>query len=492
MSDGDNSSIDEPTELGHVSLLVLSWADLVLDSDNPRLEDGGETTRESINALLELDPDKMVNLARDISESGMLSPFDLPGVIIEDGAHIVIEGNRRAAALKMLKAPDLIDDARVKRRVESIAAATGTGPEEVACSLFENREAAERWIELRHRGENEGRGVSPWDADMSNRFSRAPGSQADLAMQLRDLMTAAYPDDAELQRQLDVIFRGGNNTVGERIRKRPTTLGRLLAPMQMQLAFGYTIDAGTIVITGPENDVHNAFRQIIFDVAEGLTARDINTRTQIDAYIEQIEGLKVPLPSPTPTSPTPSSPPPGGSPYPPSPSPGGGPGGGPTPPATPPPAPVPRRRLPREERKIFEGLKLNKFDLRTSKTLEQAQRIDIDTSPLVAGVMVRVIVELCVTEAVDKLNLNATESDRLYKKIRVCIKHLDPNIETPQADKTLEPAWINSQKSTGDGLGVVLMNAFVHGLNKNAAPSEVRTLSREYNAVLQRLNDELP
>ncbi|MGX9669906.1 hypothetical protein [Mycobacterium sp. HM-7] len=148
--------------------------------------------------------------------------------------------------------------------------------------------------------------------------------------------------------------------------------------------------------------------------------------------------------------------------------------------------------MPREDREIFKGLKLNKFDLRISKTLEQAQRVDIDTSPLVAAVMVRVIVELCVTEAVDRLNLNANEGDKLPKKIRVCIKHLDPDIESARADKTLEPAWVNSQKSSGDGLGVVLMHSFVHGLNKTAAPSEVRTLSSEYKAVLQRLNDELP
>lgn len=136
------------TQLGHVSLVVLSWADLVLDSDNPRLEEGGGTTRESVNALIDLEPDKMVNIARDISESGMLSPFDLPGVVWEDEAYVVVEGNRRVAALKMLKAPDLIDDNRIRRRIEGIAT-NGTGPEDVACSLFADRESASRWIELR-------------------------------------------------------------------------------------------------------------------------------------------------------------------------------------------------------------------------------------------------------------------------------------------------------------------------------------------------------
>lgn len=486
----------EAITMGHVSLVVLSWADLVLDSDNPRVEVGGETTRESINTLIELDADKQVNIARDISESNMLSPFDLPGVVWEDESWVVVEGNRRVAALKMLKAPDLIADPRIRRRVEAIAA-NGTGPDDVACSQFEDRSSARRWIELRHTGENDGRGVSSWDSDMRNRFSRDPGSQTDLAMQLRDHMTDSYPNDQDLLHQLDVIFRGGNRADGTRIRKRPTTLGRLLEPKEMQDAFGYSIDAGNIVIVGPEPAVHDAFRQIIFDVSEGMTARDINTREQIRSYIRNCGNLIIPPPTPNPSPSTPSSNSGSGS-TPPVPTlgqPGGaaaagaaGSGNQPTP--TPPPPPL-RRRMPREERKIFDGLKLHKFDIRTTKTLAQAQRIDIDQAPAVAGVMVRVIVELCATEAVAKLNLNATEGDHLHKKLRACILHLDPGMETRHPDKTLQPAWINSQKSTGDGLGVVLMNSFVHGLNKTAAPSEVRVMSSEFRPVLERLNDAL-
>lgn len=477
-----------------MSLLVLSWADLVLDSENPRLEDAGDTTRESINSLLDLEPIKMVNLARDISVTGMLSPFDLPGVIVEDGAHIVIEGNRRVAALKMLKSPELIDEARLRRRVEVIAAATGTGPDEVACSLFESRGDAERWIELRHNGENEGRGVSPWTPDMSNRFNPRPGSQIDLAMQLRDLMLAAYPSDTELSRQLNVIFRGGLNSFGERGRRRPTTFGRLIEPPNMQEAFGYKIGSGSIHIVGPESAVHNAFRQIILDVAEGMTAREINSKQQIADYITANAHLKVVQPTnppPRPSAPSPGAPPapsPGTSPAGSSGSPGSG-GNAPAPPPTPTPT---RRRMPPQEAKIFQGLRLTQFDLRTSRTLDQARTLHIDRTPAVCGVMLRVIVELCATEAIQALSLNANEGDKLHKKLRAVLLHLDPDIESARCDKTLEPAWINSQRGSGDGLGVVLMNAFVHSITQPAAPSEVRTLSGIYKPVLQRLNDLLP
>jgi hypothetical protein len=271
-------------------------------------------------------------------------------------------------------------------------------------------------------------------------------------------------------------------------------LGRLLKDKLVQKSFGFTVADGEIVFVRTESDVHATFRQMIFDVSEGLTARDINSREQINNYIDQYPNL-IFVPPPSAPSPTPSGGTAGrGSSTPTAPG-GGSTGSGPTPAPQPQPtAPTPtRRRLPQEERKIFDKLKLNKFSLRISKTLTQAQQLYIDQLPAVTGVMLRVIVELCVTEAVTKLSLGASQGDSLRKKLEVVLKHLDPNIDhSLRRDKTLEPAWINSQKTSGDGLGVDLMNAFVHGVTKTAAPSEVRTLSRDYRIMLERLNAVMP
>ncbi|WP_100469366.1 hypothetical protein [Mycobacteroides abscessus] len=484
-------------ELGHVRLVELSWADLVLDEENPRLEEGGETTRESINALIELDSTKQINIARDIAESGTLSPFELPGVILEDSLYIVVEGNRRVAALKMLKSPELINDQRIRRRVEAIISANGSGPDDVACSLFENRESARRWIELRHSGENEGRGLSPWTTDMSERFNPTPGSQTGLAMQLRDLMANAYPTDAQLLGQLTTIFRGGYNTAGTRVRRRATTLGRLISPKQMQEAFGYQIEraTGVIRVVGPELAVHAAFRKIIFDVSEGMTARDINNQDLVTNYVDSIAHLKVPDGSATsPTSPTPAPSATG------QPTPGAGAppttGRGasqPTPPPSSPPAPAGRRQRPRSEQRIFQGLRLTKFQLRTSDTLVQAQRLDIDEMTLIAGVMTRVIVELCVTEAIDKLSLTVTGRPTLRNKLKAVLKHLDPQIEHSQnRGPRLAAAWMDSQKdNAANGLGVDMMNAYVHSFTQRGGPADVRALSQHYRPLLEDLDAAL-
>ncbi|MGA5467143.1 hypothetical protein [Mycobacterium sp. NPDC050041] len=487
MNEGTDALGADVVEIGQSKMIELSWADLMLDSKNPRLEEVTDTSREAINALLELDAEKMIALARDISESASLSPFEIPGVIIEDGSYVVVEGNRRVAALRMLKSPDLVDDPRLRRRVEAIAA-NGTGPDAVGCNLFDTREDARHWIELRHNGEMGGRGVIPWTSDMSNRFSRAPGSQTDLAMQVRDLMLAAHPGDSELERQLNVIFRGGNNRDGKRIRARPTTLGRLVTPTAMQESFGYTIDRGTIRIVGPDAEVHAAFRQMIFDVSEGLRAQDIYSSPDFEDYISNHADLIV---SP-PAAPAPSAPGSGASP---TPAPSAPPGPTPATPATPTPPvpPAPRRRLPKEERRIFQSLKLANFSLRTSKTLEQAQQLEIADVPAVAGVMVRVIVELCATEAIDKLGLTVTGQKTLRNKLKAVLLHLDPQIaHSVNRDPALAAAWMDSQKdNASNGLGVDLMNGYVHSFIQTAGVTDVRALSSSYRAVLERLDSEM-
>lgn len=486
------SDASEADPLGHTRPVVLSWAELVLDSDNPRLEDGGDSNRETLNALLDSDTEKQIAITRSISSSGQLNPLDLIGVVSDGETFVVVEGNRRIAALKMLKSPELINDMRVRRRIEKIAEA-GTGPDDVTCTQFSDRDEARQWILLRHRGEQDGRGVVAWTPDMQERYSRDPGSQSDLARQAREIMLSAYPEDTELEHELDVVFRGGEASSGRRVRARPTTLGRLLKATQVQQAFGFVVENGEIAFFADPADVHAAFRQMIFDVSEGLTARDINNSDQITRYIQRYPDLHF-TPPPSAPGPTTGSSQAGGVSS--SRSTGGSAttGGAPTPASPQPSAPAPtRRRVPREERKIFEGLRLTKFDRRTSKTLKEAQQLHIDQVPAVAGVMIRVIVELCVTEAIGPLNLNIRESDSLRRKIGAVLKQLDPNIENSrQRGKTLEAAWINSQMTSGDGLGVDLMNAFVHGLNKSAAPSEVRSLSKDYRPMLERLDNEMP
>jgi len=95
-------------------LLEFPVEALNLNSHNPRFHTPTTSEKVALNAILNLSPAKLLNLARDIAQSGSLSPADLPIVVIKQGQPVVLEGNRRVAALKLLRNPDLADDALIR------------------------------------------------------------------------------------------------------------------------------------------------------------------------------------------------------------------------------------------------------------------------------------------------------------------------------------------------------------------------------------------
>lgn len=101
-----------------ITVVINSYpvASLLLDETNPRFVEAVESQRAAVNALLADGPVKLLSLAEDIAREDAINPTELPVLIEEDGELIVIEGNRRMAALKLLRNPELADDATHQRR----------------------------------------------------------------------------------------------------------------------------------------------------------------------------------------------------------------------------------------------------------------------------------------------------------------------------------------------------------------------------------------
>ena len=97
----------------------LSVANLFLDERNPRLggEIGSRTQREIIQYLF--DHDKALEVVRSIVARGYFENEPLLA-ISENGNYVVVEGNRRLAALKALGEPEILTE-KVRRQVERIS-----------------------------------------------------------------------------------------------------------------------------------------------------------------------------------------------------------------------------------------------------------------------------------------------------------------------------------------------------------------------------------
>jgi hypothetical protein len=143
----------------------LPILDLVLDKQNPRIPESFK--RKGPDDLLaymgtEFQP---LEVARSIAEHGYF-PSEPLIVVQEDGQNIVVEGNRRLAALLLLRNPQTAKRLRLPGAEEwAELAARTTIPETVPAVIAQSRQAVAPIIGYRHIS-----GIRPWRPREKARF----------------------------------------------------------------------------------------------------------------------------------------------------------------------------------------------------------------------------------------------------------------------------------------------------------------------------------
>lgn len=205
-----------------------------LDEENVRFGgDIAKSQREAIE-LLVADPNdakKLLKLIEHISING-LDPTELQMVTPtgKKGEFLVLEGNRRLAAIKLLQNPELCLDPSLRRSLSVIKREMPEElPREIECSVVESREAGDIWIEIKHTGENAGVGRVGWDPDIRDeRRARQTGIES-IGRQLRKLVG-----------NNDFLFE---EEVLQGVKAIPvTTLTRLFSSRPAQDKLGYKVE----------------------------------------------------------------------------------------------------------------------------------------------------------------------------------------------------------------------------------------------------------
>ena len=130
----------------------LSVASLHLDSKNPRL--GRETSARAPRAIIQhlFEHDKALEVARGVAAGGFFPNNPLLATK-EDARLVVVEGNRRLAALKALREPGLLEGS-IQRQVERLSRQL-EDPNDIATvpvTIAPSRRATDRQIAGRHVG----------------------------------------------------------------------------------------------------------------------------------------------------------------------------------------------------------------------------------------------------------------------------------------------------------------------------------------------------
>jgi hypothetical protein len=255
--------------------IKLKIDDLVLDGDNPRITHA-DSQQQALQKVVRDQKIKLVRLAESIVEHG-LSPierFMVMEVSQKPKRYVALEGNRRVTALKLLANPAAMTGLDMpngmQRSMEKLAAVFDrTKVEPITAFEVKSRDEGRYWIELKHNGEDEGRGVVAWKPVVAARYRKK-----EPAIQALDM----------------VLDHGGfDEDESERIRASfsLTTLRRLLDSKDVRAAIGLTVENGQLSTALPGSEIIKPLRKMVRDIADkAVDSRRFNKTEKMLDYVK--------------------------------------------------------------------------------------------------------------------------------------------------------------------------------------------------------------
>ncbi len=265
--------------------------EIELDPRNPRIPAGTEirSTRDLIAELVE--HDDVFGLAKSISEEGYFPYESLIG-LEEDGKKIILEGNRRLAALRCLINPDAAPEA-YKKKFRSLANdMDATTIEKVPVVFAPSRKAAAPLIAARHTITQ----VSKWSPIQQARYYRAL-VQSGLTIEEAAKAGRRTPSEVAAFLRSDLMYEVACSLDGLRESTRAvvhdprkfalSNLERLLDTPAVRVWLGVDFDeSGNPIGKIDAEEFKKGYRRLVSDVADGaFDSRKQNTTKAIEDYL---------------------------------------------------------------------------------------------------------------------------------------------------------------------------------------------------------------
>lgn len=419
----------------------LLLTNLLLNIENPRFDLVGNQ-REALEVMINDQSDKIYNLAKDIVEVGVLNPSELIIVTPSESdkkLFVVLEGNRRVTTLKILTTPELISTSHILfyKKIKPLAERFKLNPiSEVQCAIFSNADEANKWIKLKHTGENDGIGIVRWDAQQVARFEERVEGTSPLALQAIDFLRREDSVDESLK---------------ERLKDVPSTnLDRLLKDKSVQSLIGLSIKDNRLQTNLKRKEVVKGLTKIIKDLIDKkIKVKDIYYKEDRERYVESFALDQIPdkkqkertswelvstntnISKPKANSQTRA-----------------------------------KSFLKDRETLIPKDCILQITDIRLSKIYKELRRLEVNNYENAVGVLFRVFIELSIDTYIDKYPINKiTQDTKLRQKVIGVSLHMEQNgIAKKNELKGIRSA-VNNQH---DMLSMDTFNAYVH--NRHLSP----------------------
>jgi hypothetical protein len=241
--------------------------------------------REAIQAIIADQKQKLVNLAKDILEMDGLSPGEPLWVYreISTGDYVVVEGNRRVTALKLMDNPLLADGTPLEKEFRALATRFAANPiRQVTATVFPSYEAAAPWRRRRHLSSGSGVGLEGWKTLAKARADRDHGEKARRVLSVIEYLQ----DDSEEWQQIEMALD-----------PKWTTVERVLNAEPMKTDLGINIDTKTGQVSfenGNEAAGRKLLRAILGTMATtGFEFAEIEKAGHREAFLDRFSGMAV-------------------------------------------------------------------------------------------------------------------------------------------------------------------------------------------------------
>lgn len=422
---------------------VIELSELLVDTNNPRIVDILKNQNDVIRAVASTQNKKLVRLANDIIEHG-LNPTDLLLVMPFDNTkslYVVLEGNRRIAALKILENPETIRGAvdnstyeHFKKSGQSYLESPITA---INCIVADTREEAYHWIELKHTGQNEGAGIVPWGAAEAERFRRRSGQKTP-HIQILDFLEVRNYISKETKQDVPV-----------------SSLRRLISTPYVREKLGIEIQDGRVTTKLGEDEVAKGLKKVAEDLASRRTRTgDIYYAKDRIEYIDSLDSTELPdLSKATPESSileetvkTKASK----------------------------PTTTPRSKPSRRKRSTLipvRGFALRIGQSRINEIYHELRSLNINNYTNAVSVLFRVFLELSLDEYIDNNHLSIDIMSKLSAKMNEVGSHLKDQGKIN--DQQLKPVRRAAQRDSFLGATITTMHQYIHNQHFHPAPQDL-------------------
>lgn len=415
---------------------TIKITDLFVNTENYRFEAVG-SQREALEKMIETQNDNLYNLAEHIIKNG-LNPNDKPEVTVSNqdkSKYIVLEGNRRIVALKILNNPDLIEGTKylnLKKKFKKLHDGNKDNLiREVACLVFDDPKEADIWIGLKHGYGLSGVFTDNWGPLQKQRFQEKTEGKTSTSLQVIKLIKSSPSVPTDIQASIDNIST--------------TNLDRLIDDPDFRDFLGIEVEGGIIQSSVNEKEVLKGIVQVVKDILNPkFTVKQIYNKEDRKVYMAKFPkacrpNTKIKASKPWKFNTTDilltSSPQP-----------------------KPKPNPKERKRL------IPKSCGLKISNPKVNAIYHELTDLDVTKHTNAVAVLLRVFIELSVDSYIEEHTLASTPSAaksgmNFQNKINIVANHLESK---KLADAAICKGIKAAIKDSNDILGIDTWHAYVH------------------------------